>query len=155
MSGAMDSIAAKAAEYVAETGRLNAIPTSTDETIYPGVRDLLTAVLRSQSLPFEVRTGTPEAKAGGTDKPDFVLADSALFVDLFGEVKKPGVTLEEIAVSTERDDQTGRYLTRTGVALIANVRSFAALLAPNERLDELYSAASEDACTAAELGIER
>jgi hypothetical protein len=83
--------------------------------------------LRSQNLPFEVRTGTSEAKACGTDRPDFVLADSALFVGVFGEVKKPDVTLQEIAASTERDDQIGRYLTRTGVALVTNVRSFGLL----------------------------
>jgi hypothetical protein len=129
----MDLTAAKASEYVAETRRLNALPTSTEETFYPAVRDLLTVVLRSQNLPFEVRTGTSEAKARGTDRPDFVLADSALFVGVFGEVKKPDVTLEEIAVSTERDDQIGRYLARTGVALTTNVRSFGLLAARTAR----------------------
>ena len=32
--------------------------TTTEETFYPAIRDLLTAVLRMQNLPFEVRTGT-------------------------------------------------------------------------------------------------
>jgi hypothetical protein len=50
---------------------------------------------------------------GLSDRPDFVLADSALFVGVFGEIKKPDATLEEIAVSTERDDQIRRYLTPT------------------------------------------
>ena len=110
MSAAPDLLA-KVAEYVVETRRLHGLVSTTEETFYPAVRDLLSAVLRLQNLPFEVRTGTSEAKAGGTDRPDFVLADSALFVGVFGEVKKPGVTLEEIAVSTEREDQIGRYLT--------------------------------------------
>lgn len=127
MSGTTNLLAAKASEYVAETRRLNALPTSTEETFYPAVRELLTAVLRSQNLPFEVRTGTSETKSRGTDRPDFVLADSALFVGVFGEVKKPEATLDDIAVSTERGDQIGRYLTRTGVALITNVRSFGLL----------------------------
>ena len=124
---ASELLAARVAEYVLETRQLHGLVSTTEETFYPAVRDLLTAVLRSQNLPFEVRTGTSEAKAAGTDRPDFVLADSALFVGVFGEVKKPDVTLEEIAVSTERDDQIGRYLTRTGVALITNVRSFGLL----------------------------
>jgi hypothetical protein len=42
-----------------------------------------------------------------SDRPDFVIADAALFVGVFGEIKKPD------AVSTERDDQIRRYLTPT------------------------------------------
>ncbi len=83
--------------------------------------------LQQQHLPFEVRTGTSEAKAQGTDRPDFVLADTALFVGVFGEVKRPDTTLEEIASSTEREDHIGRYLARTGVVLITNVRGFGLL----------------------------
>jgi hypothetical protein len=127
VSRATELLASKVAEYVLETRRLHGLISTTEETFYPAIRNLLTTVLRFQNLPFEVRTGTSEAKAGGTDRPDFVLADSALFVGVFGEVKKPDVTLEEIVVSTERDDQIGRYLTRTGVALITNVRSFGLL----------------------------
>ena len=127
MSAATDLLVAKVAEYVVETRRLHGLVSTTEETFYPAIRDLLSAVLRSQNLPFEVRTGTSEAKAGGTDRPDFILADFALFVGVFGEVKKPGATLEEIAVSTDREDQIGRYLTRTGVALITNVGSFGLL----------------------------
>ena len=127
MSVATDLLVAKVAEYVVETRRLHGLVSTTEETFYPAIRDLLSTVLRSQNLPFEVRTGTSEAKAGGTDRPDFILADFALFVGVFGEVKKPDATLGEIAASTERDDQIGRYLTRTGVALITNVGSFGLL----------------------------
>jgi len=123
----MESFVKSVARYVVETGRLNELASSTEETFYPAIRDLLTAILREQRLPFEVRTGTSEAKQGGTDRPDFVLADPALFVGVFGEVKKPGVSLDEIAFSTERGNQIGRYLARTGVALITNVRSFGLL----------------------------
>jgi hypothetical protein len=125
--GASDTLAAKAAEYVIETRRLNALGTTTEETYYPAIRDLLTAILRSQNLPFEIRTGTSETKVKGTDRPDFVLADSGLFVGVFGEVKKPDASLEEIATSTDRGDQIGRYLTRTGVVLVTNIRSFGLL----------------------------
>ena len=127
MSAALDELAVKAAEYVTETRRLQGLDSTTEETFYPAIRDLLTAVLRTQNLPFEVRTGTSEAKDSGTDRPDFVLADSALFVGVFGEVKRPDVSLKEIAVSTEQENQIGRYLARTGVALITNVRGFGLL----------------------------
>ena len=107
----------------AETRRLSDIGSSTEETFYPAIRDLITAILRAQNLPFEVRTGTSESKQAGAERPDFLLADSGLF----GEVKKPDETLEDIAASTEQNDQIGRYLSRTGVALINNVRGFGLL----------------------------
>ena len=117
----------KASEYAAETRRLNGLTNTTEETYYPAVRELLAAVLRTQRLPFEVRVGTSEAKHGGTDRPDFVLVDTAHFVGVFGEAKKPDLSVEEIAVSIERENQIGRYLARTGVVLITNVRSFGLL----------------------------
>lgn len=127
MSAPASTVSAKAAEYVAETRRLHTLDTTTEETFYPAIRELLTAVLRAQNLPFEVRTGTSESRTRGSDRPDFVLADAALFVGVFGEVKKPDVVLDEIAASTERDDQIGRYLARTGVVLITNARAFGLL----------------------------
>ena len=127
MSEPAESLTVETARYVAETRRLSSLASTTEETFYPAIRELLTVILRSQTLPFEVRTGTSEGKAPSTDRPDFVLADSGLFVGVFGEVKKPDETLEEIAVSTDRNDQIGRYLSRTGVALITNVRGFGLL----------------------------
>ena len=127
MSEHPEHLAAEAARYVAETRRLSGLGTTTEETFYPAIRELLAAILRSQNLPFEVRTGTSETKEAGTDRPDFILADSGLFVGVFGEVKKPDEALEDIAVSTDRNDQIGRYLTRTGVVLINNVRGFGLL----------------------------
>ena len=127
MSEPAENLTVETARYVAETRRLSSLASTTEETFYPAIRELLTVILRSQTLPFEVRTGTSEGKAASTDRPDFVLADSGLFVGVFGEVKKPDETLEEIAVSTDRNDQIGRYLSRTGVALITNVRGFGLL----------------------------
>ena len=127
MSGQADHLTVEAARYVAETRRLSDIGSSTEETFYPTIRDLITAILRAQNLPFEVRTGTSESKQAGTDRPDFILADSGLFVGVFGEVKKPDETLEDIAASTEGNDQIGRYLSRTGVVLVNNVRGFGLL----------------------------
>ena len=116
-----------ASEYVAETRRLNSLANTTEETFYPAIRDLLAGILRTHALPFEVRTGTSEEREGGTDRPDFVLADAALFVGVFGEVKKSDVSVGEIAGSTDRDNQIGRYLARTGVVLVSNVRGFGLL----------------------------
>ena len=127
MSGQADHLTVEAARYVAETRRLSDIGSSTEETFYPTIRDLITAILRAQNLPFEVRTGTSESKQAGTDRPDFILADSGLFVGVFGEVKKPDATLKDIAASTEGNDQIGRYLSRTGVVLVNNVRGFGLL----------------------------
>ena len=49
MSAAPDELAVKAAEYVTETRRLQELDSTTEETFYPAIRDLLTAVLRCQS----------------------------------------------------------------------------------------------------------
>ena len=122
-----DSLLGMASEYVAETRRLNSLANTTEETFYPAIRDLLAGILRTHALPFEVRTGTSEEREGGTDRPDFVLADAALFVGVFGEVKKSDVSVGEIAGSTDRDNQIGRYLARTGVVLVSNVRGFGLL----------------------------
>lgn len=59
--------------------------------------------------------------------PDFVLGDGALFVGVYGEVKRANVSLEELAVSVEQKDQIGRYLAQTGVVLLCNVRGFGLL----------------------------
>ncbi|MGO9006625.1 MAG: N-6 DNA methylase [Beijerinckiaceae bacterium] len=59
--------------------------------------------------------------------PDFVLGDDKMFVGVFGEVKRPTISVEELAVSTEQKDQIGRYLAQTGVVLLCNVRAFGLL----------------------------
>ena len=74
MTLGMDSLSAQAVRYVAETRRLNALSTTTEETFYPAIRSLLSAILQHQHLPFEVRTGTSEAKARGTDLPGVLVA---------------------------------------------------------------------------------
>lgn len=113
--------------YCEETRKLQSLPTTTETTFYPDIKALLNAVLRSEELPFEVRTGTSEARQAGRDMPDFILGDSTLFVGVYGEVKKPSVTLDELAASVEQNDQIGRYLAQTGVVLISNVRGFGLL----------------------------
>jgi hypothetical protein len=48
-------------------------------------------------------------------------------VAAFGEVKLPKMTIADMAMSEDRNDQIGRYLAQTGVVLLCNVRSFGLL----------------------------
>jgi type ISP restriction-modification system protein/N-6 DNA methylase len=124
------------ATYAAETRHLDGQPSSTELTFYPALKTLIAAVLKEGRLPFEVRMSTSEAKGKARDMPDFVLGDDKMFVGVFGEVKRPDIGLEDIAASTERNNQIGRYLAQTGVVLICNVRSVGLLVcAPNYRRD--------------------
>lgn len=116
------------ATYCSDTRALEALPTSTETTFYPDVRTLITSVLRTENLPFDVRTGTSEKGITSHDMPDFVLGDGALFVAVYGEVKRASTSLEELAISIEQKDQIGRYLAQTGVVLLCNVRGFGLLV---------------------------
>src|SRR5262249_10213003 len=104
----MQPLASALAEYVSETRHLDGQPTSTEPTFYPAIKALISAVLKEGRLPFEVRVNTSEAKGKTRDMPDFVLGDDKLFVGVFGEVKRADESLEDIAVSTERNEQIGR-----------------------------------------------
>ena len=114
-----------AAAYARDVMSYLADSSTTEETYYPPIRDLWKGLLESRGLPFQVRTGTSESRhdAGGADRPDVAIYDRNEFVVALGEVKLPTVLLQELAVSTDRDDQIGRYLARTGVVLLCNVRS--------------------------------
>lgn len=116
------------ATYCSDTKVLETLPTSTETTFYPDIRTLLTAVLKSEKLPFDVRTGTSEKGKASHDMPDFVLGDGAMFVGVYGEVKRANTDLDELAVSTDQKDQIGRYLAQTGVVLLCNVRGFGLLI---------------------------
>jgi hypothetical protein len=111
------------ASYVVQTKKLAGLPSSTEPTFYPDIKTLLSAILKEHTLPFEVRTSTSEAKG----MPDFVLGDSAMFVGVYGEVKRESTTLEDLAISTEQNNQIGRYLSRTGVVLLSNIRGLGLL----------------------------
>ncbi len=110
-------------DYVEQTRKLDTHASSTETSFYPDIKMLLSAVLKSERLPFDVVTGTSESG----DMPDFVLGDSSLFVGVYGEVKRAGTTLSDLAVSTEQNDQIGRYLSQTGVVLLCNVRAIGLL----------------------------
>ncbi|WP_063825596.1 type ISP restriction/modification enzyme [Mesorhizobium amorphae] len=117
----MQELRATLEDYERQTRALSAQPGATEESYYPWIRQLLSAVLSHVKLPFEVRTGTSELRPDkGRDRPDFVLADGAL-IAAYGEAKTPSISIQQLAMSTDRDDQIGRYLARTGVVLVCNV----------------------------------
>jgi hypothetical protein len=123
----MQNLVEVVSTYVRETRRLESLPSSTETTFYPDLKLLLGAVLKSERLPFDVITGTSEGGARRWDMPDFVLGDSTLFVGVYGEVKRADTPLAKLAVSTEQNDQIGRYLAQTGVVFLCNVRGIGLL----------------------------
>lgn len=123
----MQDITDAISTYVRETRRLESVPSSTETSFYPDIKALLSAVLKSERLPFDVITGTSEGATRRRDMPDFVLGDSSLFVGVYGEVKRADTALVDLALSTEHNDQIGRYLSQTGVVLLCNVRGFGLL----------------------------
>ena len=122
----MDEIGRALSSYARDVADIAGSPDSTEATFYPAVQRFLTAILHARSLPFDIRVNTTQRRgAGGTDLPDLALYDGAGdFVVVLGEVKPPSVAIADLAISTERNDQVGRYLARTGVVLLTNVRAF-------------------------------
>jgi hypothetical protein len=55
---------------------------------------------------------------------------------VFGEAKLPNAELKDLAGSVESNDQIGRYLGRTGVVIVTNIRSFGLVgVSPEKRVD--------------------
>lgn len=123
----MQAVVPEIVKYVLETKALEAQSSTTENTYYPAIKSLISSALKENRLPFEVRVNTSEAKGKARDMPDFVLGDDKMFVGVYGEVKRPDASLQELAISTEQNDQIGRYLAQTGVVLISNVRGFGLL----------------------------
>lgn len=125
----METLAGILADYRREVGQLAASRSTTEATFYPAIQALLAGVLREARLPFEVRTNISQQRSGGgADLPDLAFVDGASdAVAVLGEIKSPREELEELARSTERRDQVGRYLAQTGVVLLSNVRAFGLL----------------------------
>lgn len=133
----MPAATQRVASYARELVPLVSTPGVNEPTYYPALQNLLTGLLRDRALPFQVRVGTSQYRpTGGADMPDLALYDGAgEFPVVLGEVKLPSAELEDMAVSTERDDQVGRYLRRTGVVLLTNLRGFALLVGGDVRGD--------------------
>lgn len=135
--------------------------TATENSYYPALRDLFGRLLESRNLPLEVRVATAEQReAGGVDLPDLALYDRGDYASVLVEVKLPSAKLRDLAFSSAQNDQVGRYLARTGVVLVTNVRSVGLLAckpgylrkpgtpvdpAQRDLLDEVELWASEDA----------
>jgi len=114
--------------YELETRQLAGISSTTEETFYPAIRHLITAAVEKLQLPFDIRNGTSEMRPGkGRDRPDFVLMEGQI-VAVYGEIKLTNEDLQTLSASLDRDDQIGRYLARTGVVLICNIREIGLLL---------------------------
>ena len=115
--------------FAREVRQLHGSVSTTEETYYPALRELCAALLDVRRLPFQVRVNTSEQRgeSGGTNRPDLAFYDRSDSPAVLGEVKRPGVGLEDLARSTDRDDQVGRYLSETGVVLLFNVRSIGLL----------------------------
>ena len=115
--------------YAEEARRLAAATSTTEESYYPAIKSLLSHVLESLQLPFEVRISTSESRAErGHDLPDFSFYDGpGEFLVVCGEAKLPSEEIREVAFSEERNNQIGRYLAQTGVVVVCTVRAFGLL----------------------------
>ncbi len=124
-----DPIETAGSLYAHEVSELARSGSTTEETYYPAIRNLLSALLTAKRLPYRVRTATSEDRTGGgTDHPDFAFYGSGgTLLVAAGEVKLPNVHLETLARSTERNNQIGRYLGQTGVVVLSNVCSYGLL----------------------------
>ena len=92
------STALSLAAYTKEVAHLAQSSTTTEETYYPAIRNLLAQILSERKLPFEIRIGTSEEReGGGTDLPDVALYDGESdFIVVCGEVKLPAKTLKTL-----------------------------------------------------------
>ncbi len=107
-----------------ETVGLYKASSTTEKSYYPSIKELWARLLESRGLPFEVRVETSEGPGSiGADHPDLALYDRGEFVSVLAEVKTPDVEIAAMAVSVEQNNQVGRYLARTGVMLLCNVRA--------------------------------
>ena len=116
--------------YAAEVSPLSRQRTTTEASYYPALKTLLSAGLRHLGLPEDVRVNTSERRlGGGSDLPDIALYDGGGdFAIVCGEVKTPPIAIADMATSTDRNDQIGRYLAQTGAVLLSNVRSIGLLV---------------------------
>ncbi len=111
--------------YREDVAELSRSRSTTEESFYPAVRDLVSAMIRASGLRFQVRSGTSEAReSGGVDRPDLaVYSPAGDFLIIPIEVKTHEIDLRDLAVSTGRNDQIGRYLASAGAVVISNIRS--------------------------------
>lgn len=133
--------------YADEVVPLSRSASTNEESYYPAVRALVADLLRASGLSFRVWVGTSEVRDRvGRDRPDLGIYDEAgEYLVVPGEVKRADVDLATLAVSTEREDQIGRYLAQTGIVLISNIRALGLVaLRPGAVRDRGRSVPPED-----------
>ena len=115
--------------YSTEASRLARSATANEPSFYPAIQGLLTEILAARGLRFDVRVNTSEKReGGGTDMPDVAIYDgTGQFPVVCGEVKLPDVEISAMATSVAQGDQVGRYLAKSHVLLLTNVRAFGLL----------------------------
>jgi len=115
--------------FSSEASRLTRSATANEPSFYPAIKGLLTEILGALGLRFDVRVNTSEKReGGGTDMPDVAIYDgSGQFPVVCGEVKLPDVEIAAMAASIAQGDQVGRYLAKSHVLLLTNVRAFGLL----------------------------
>ena len=126
----MSTLAQSAAAYTRDASRCVNDPSTAEDTYYPPLVNLWRALLVSRGLDLDVRANIKQSggAAKGLDRPDLAIYDAAGEPVVLGEVKHPGVELDDLAVSVERNDQVGRYLARSNVVLLSNVRAVGLLV---------------------------
>jgi len=119
----MSTPAQLAATYAQSVSRLVADPTTAEDTYYPSIVALWRGLLLSRGLALDVRANIKQhGGAGkGMDRPDIAIYDDADAPVVLGEVKTPSADIDDLSLSTERNDQVGRYLARSNVVLLCNV----------------------------------
>lgn len=123
------TLATVAARYAAQVVALSNSTTTTEASFYPAIRTLIADLVEHLGLRHEVRVGTSEDRVGGgRDLPDLAIYEGGgSFLSVAGEIKLPGSDLRALSRSTDRKDQVGRYLAKSGVVLLSNAHGFALL----------------------------
>ena len=108
-----------------EVSRLLNSSTTAEETYYAPIRTLWAAILAQLNLPFEIRINTKERRTGGPlNRPDIAFYDGGgEYLVVPAEVKLPNAEIDDVIMSTGRNDQIGRYLAASRVLIATNIRS--------------------------------
>lgn len=121
--------------YADEVRKLVTSDTAAEESYYPAIKSLLTSLLKERNLPGDVRVNTRERRSGGgVDRPDLAIYDgSGDFILVGCETKLPDQDVLAIAASESGNSQVGRYLAKSKVVIVTNVRSLVLVTAPDWR----------------------
>lgn len=111
-------------EYGEEIQKLSDDDSTTEGSYYGELESLLEAVLTELDLPSDVRSETSQNRSDHRrDQPDIAIYDrGGDFPLILGEVKQPDQDLAQMAMSTEQNNQIGRYLAQTNAVILNNIR---------------------------------